>query len=117
MVIKKTSTKEKASTTATQMKAIEKNRNDTYGGIYHSHASYGRIWAGLLSQHFERVVPAIPPHVVAGMLASMKLARDVVPRSYNPDNNVDGQNYTSFMPRLDPRNPECEEHEREDFEQ
>ena len=108
----------KDTTIEKKMKQIEKNRNDTYGSIYGSCDSYGRAWAALLSSHFERNIPAIPAHVVSGMLTIMKLHRDVVPRKYNPDNNIDGLNYQSFMPRMDPRNPDVdpESQEPKEFE-
>ena len=89
------------------MRMIEEDRNNKYGSIVTSHASYGKIWAGLLSQHFEKEIPDIPGHVVAAMLASMKVCRSVVPRRYIPDNEVDAMNYTSFIYRLDPRNPDA----------
>jgi len=87
------------------MKEIENNRQGTYGPIDISHNSYGKIWAGLLSTHFEIDIPDIPGHVIASMLATMKIARSIVPRDYNSDNEVDAMNYTSFIYRLDERNP------------
>jgi len=107
MVIKKTTiTKKKA--TITEMSKIEKDRKGKYGPIDISHTAYGHIWKGLLETHFEMELPDIPAHVVASMLAAMKLARSVVPRDFNPDNEVDAMNYTSFIYRLDERNPDSD---------
>ena len=92
-----------------KMSDVEASRQGIYGSIHLSHQSYGHIWKGLLETHFEMELPPLPGHVVAAMLAAMKVARSVVPRDYNDDNEVDAMNYTSFIYRLDPRNPNADE--------
>lgn len=75
-------------------KRVFLERQDVYGDPEICHANIGACWAALLSQHLNKKVEPIPPHVVALMMSSLKLVRSV--RKYQEDNYLDASVYNKF---------------------
>jgi hypothetical protein len=74
--------------------AIIRDRQRVYGDTYSNHANAGLLFRGILQHHFGINIPEIPPHVVALLVASLKLLRASSPGGeVHQDNYDDGINY------------------------
>lgn len=76
-----------------------------YGDPYVSHSAIGYAWGGLLTQ--AGLCPcgtAVPPHIVAAMLAAMKLVRSATQNAdHRQDSYDDAAVYTIFSDEFHPR--------------
>ena len=78
---------------------IELERGLIYGDPYHNHQSIGKIWTGLLEQHYGITLPhCIPPSLVALLMAGLKINR--MNRVWQQDNADDGQIYVKFASKF-----------------
>lgn len=82
---------------------LRKPREKRYGKPEVGFAALGLAWAGLLTDHFQRPIAPIPAHVVALMMASLKLQRAAKPLKASADDIHDGLNYLACARETDPR--------------
>lgn len=76
-------------------KRIFLERHPVYGDPMDSHANIGLVWTAILQQHYGIKLPeAIPPHIVALMMAGMKVQRST--RAFHKDNYDDLSVYAKF---------------------
>lgn len=82
---------------------VIKEREKVYGPPEKGFKRVGEAWAALLNEHFLCELPALPPHLVGLMLASLKLQRAAKPYEGHLDNYVDATNYVALAQQLDRR--------------
>lgn len=82
---------------AERLAAIIADRDERYGNAALNYANLGRIWAGIIQQHY-RVVLAhdLPAEVVLLMVAALKINRACAPVPYDLDHYDDAQNYVAL---------------------
>ncbi len=68
--------------------ATMKMRGEVYGDHHYGNTQVGRIWAGILSQHYQRPVDDLPPETVDLMMAAVKIARLAQPRGRGHEDSV-----------------------------
>ncbi len=59
-----------------------------YGPPWKDLGETGRVWAAILSRHFDQRIPDIPADMVAVMMAGLKAIREA--GNHHDDNVVDG---------------------------
>lgn len=84
-----------------ELGTMEAARQGVYGDAEPNHARTGRMWAALLSEHYQTDLAEIPPHVVAAMMVVFKMGRAVRPFKFLADNYVDAAQYLEFARRFD----------------
>lgn len=89
----------------TKEDAIRSQRGEVYGDVLFGHIQLGKAWSAILSAHYQIDIDALPPNIVALMLAAMKLARAALPLKFDADTFVDARNYVTFAEECDDRNP------------
>lgn len=62
-----------------------------YGAPWVDLGATGRVWAAILSRHFDLRIPDIPAEMVAVMMAGLKAIREA--GRHNDDNVVDAVGY------------------------
>lgn len=87
------------------VKRVRKARHQYYGDAKKNHDTVGLMFTGLLERHYEISLPhPVPGHVVALMMAAVKLNRAATPLKFNPDNYLDGCAYVEIARDIDERN-------------
>ena len=77
--------------------AIVDRRRAMYGDATHGHASLGKIWTGLVEQHYGiTLAEPMPAHLVAAMMVGLKLARCCVDPT-NRDTRLDIHGYATLL--------------------
>lgn len=84
---------------------ILRDRGAKYGPNPFNQATIGRAWSAILMSWLQKELPDVPPHVVALMMAELKIQRWATPFEYSEDNLSDGQNYLEIAGWCDPRSP------------
>lgn len=87
------------SVTKAEKERVVDDRRGTYGDPNIMHAAIGKAWAGVLSVHLMTDVPPIPPHIVAMMMASMKINR-ASGKAIHHDNYLDAAVYLDFAENM-----------------
>lgn len=83
---------------------LVQQRQKHYGPPLVCHANIGEVWGGLLAQADWRGGP-VPPHVVAAMMAALKLVRAVTGGAeFNGDSFDDAAVYVKFAHDFHPHN-------------
>lgn len=76
--------------------ALIKGRGSVYGDPRKSHEDIAHVWHALLESWYQIKLPPLPPHVVAAMMAGMKLCRLTKPFGYDSDSAADARVYVQF---------------------
>lgn len=84
---------------------IRAERETIYGDPFVCHAAIGAVWGGILTQAgFCPVGTTIPPHIVATMMAGLKIVRSSTRGApHHQDSYDDAAVYTIFSDEFHPR--------------
>lgn len=81
------------------LRQLQQSRGKSYGPYTPGSRALGMVWAGLLSNHYKKELPPIPPHLVELMMAALKLCRAARPTKHCQDNYDDAFVYTCMANR------------------
>jgi hypothetical protein len=87
-----------------KLAAIREERGKIYGDPYENHRLIGMMWTTFLAPIADQLKngEAVPPHVVALMMAALKLNR--MRLKFHQDNYDDCRNYLKFAEDWQPTN-------------
>lgn len=84
---------------------IRNEREGRYGSPHVNQITVGMVWHGILSNHYQTTdLPPIPGHIVALMMAGLKLNRAAFPSAFaTQDSYDDGIGYLQIANLVDKR--------------
>lgn len=99
-----------------EVKEIMEERGHDYGHYLGNHETLGKIWTGILEQHYgKKFDHDIPPHVASLMMVAVKVNRAATPsRRKVDDNYLDGHAYLTIADKCDTRVTRESEEEKGD---